>query len=141
MKHFGQLLRDAWRQSWEFERAEEPLRGAHLAAEEAARHPKHSCQLISLPGAVRVRADRPPDGRPSVTEEHILAPTSDPRETIDWLKWRGYRGVLVTASVYDAGSMFGYTPGALLFGRKNEIVKIAEVGDVLTWDGTDIQVR
>jgi hypothetical protein len=69
----------------------------------------------------------------SVHEEHIIAPTVEPQETVAWLRWRGYR-VVVAPGFRDQAA-------GVVFSRRNEPAFIAVVGDVLVWDGQDVRVQ
>lgn len=67
-------------------------------------------------------------------EIFIIAPDDDPSETVKWLEWRGYRGVVTASAV--PGLM-----AVVLFSRKNEPVMMAQVGDVLVCQSGLIRVQ
>jgi hypothetical protein len=67
-----------------------------------------------------------------VRETHILTPLGDPTETVAWLKWRGYRAA-ISSSAFSKPGVF--------FGRKNQPLLLAQVGDVLVWDGQNVVIE
>lgn len=58
---------------------------------------------------------------------------TDPIEdSIGWLNAKGYSAVVVAA---------GFGPGAMLYARPNEPVRMVMVGQTLIWDGIGVQVK
>lgn len=56
-------------------------------------------------------------------DAHTITPHGDPRETVNWAVWRGYRAIVISDSLSGTGG--------LLLGRKNEPAILAVIGDVL----------
>jgi hypothetical protein len=71
--------------------------------------------------------------RQAVVETHLIAPFTQPIETLEWLRWRGYRGVATLVP--------GLSGGGLVFSKKNEPAYVANVGDTLIWDGEKVTVQ
>lgn len=87
----------------------------------------------------------------TVDDRHVIAPAGMQEDTLAWLEGRGYRTALVNPSYQPLevpgmpGPYFGGTkvvgkPG-VLYGRKNEPMFLAQVGDVLVWDGCCVKVE
>lgn len=86
-------------------------------------------------------------------ETHLIDPSIHPKETLDWLEDHGYRCVAVypKREPKDFLPAFGGEPimsgwemvgkSGVLFGRKNEPVFLAQVGEVLVWDGICVKVE
>ncbi len=66
------------------------------------------------------------------TETHIIAPTVLLQETINWLRWRGYRVIGM--------SVPGMAIGGIAFGKKNQPAMVAVVGDILEYDGEHVTI-
>jgi hypothetical protein len=90
----------------------------------------------------------------TVREKHTLTPSGDLKETVEWLEWRGYRCAVsepyktplnsVPAIHAPGNYVLGYTQVGkmgVLFGRKNEPLFLAQVGDVLVWDGQNVTIQ
>lgn len=88
-----------------------------------------------------------------VRETYTLTPTGDPKETVEWLEWRGYRVAIIppfklprsylpVANGSPMPSGFETVSKAgVLFGRKNQPMYLAQVGDVLIWDGQNVVIE
>ena len=90
----------------------------------------------------------------TVDDRHVITPAGRTEETLAWLEGRGYRAGLVSPS-YEAAeySMSGSPPGpfmggmklvgkaGVVFGKKNEPVIIAQIGDVLVYDGDTVSIE
>jgi len=88
----------------------------------------------------------------TVDNRHVIAPAVMMEETLAWLEGRGYRTAIVSPSYEPLsipgganGQFFGGTkvvgkPG-VLYGRRNEPLFLAQVGDVLVWDGFCVKVE
>lgn len=88
----------------------------------------------------------------TVDNRHVIAPAGMMEETLAWLEGRGYRAALVLPSNQPMEVPFGsrgltYSgtkavgkPG-VLYGRKNEPLFLAQVGDVLVWDGIGVKIE
>lgn len=87
----------------------------------------HFLQLLRL-----LEEDEPEPEQPRVLETHTVAPHIEPRETLEWLRWRGYRVVL---------AHYPGVQGGLVFGRKNEPAYVVVVGDTLIWDGEKVVIK
>jgi hypothetical protein len=73
------------------------------------------------------------DRRVKLMETHVIAPYNQPIETIEWLRWRGYRVMVSGTSGTPASSV--------VFGRKNEAAYVAVLGDTLVWDGEKVVIQ
>lgn len=62
---------------------------------------------------------------------HMLSVDTPIKDTVAWLRYRGYRVV----GAYREGVM----PG-IVFGRKNGPATVAVVGDILEYDGMNVVV-
>ncbi len=83
---------------------------------------------------------------------HVITPSGHPKETVEWLEWRGYRAAVITPFreakefLPSLGGPFvsGYEnvgKAGVMYGRKNEPLFLAQVGDVLVWDGFCVKVE
>jgi hypothetical protein len=66
-------------------------------------------------------------------EKHLIARFTQPIETLEWLRQRGYRGVATLVP--------GISGGGLIFSKKNEPAYLANVGDTLIWDGEKVVIQ
>lgn len=93
----------------------------------------HTLQLFHLLKGVDAPAPEPePETSVDTTETHIIAPGFLFKETVDWLRWRGYRVV--------ATSTPGMAVGGVVFGKKNQPAMVAVVGDILEYDGEIVTI-
>lgn len=75
-------------------------------------------------------------------ERHVLIPMGNVKETVAWLEWRGYRCAVVTPMTVDTAMGSEYVGKAgVLFSKKNEPAVLAQVGDVLEYDGDAIWIE
>jgi hypothetical protein len=89
----------------------------------------------------------------AVPETHTLTPAVSIKDTVEWLEWRGYKVALIQPiqqSMEIPQSVHGPYPFAgvglvgksgVIFGRKNEPLILAQVGDVLVWDGQNVTIQ
>ncbi len=79
---------------------------------------------------------------------HVITPSGHPKETLEWLEWRGYRAAVVQPVIQEV--MFPGIPATgaemigkagVVFGRKNHPLVLAQVGDVLVWDGSHVTIE
>lgn len=88
----------------------------------------------------------------TVDHRHVIVPAGMMEETLAWLEGRGYRTALVLPSRQDIefplgahGPLLGGTKMVgkvgVLYGRKNEPLSLAQVGDVLVWDGICVKIE
>lgn len=88
----------------------------------------------------------------TVDSKHTITPAGTMEDTLAWLEGRGYRTavaqpVCVPLDIpgedgqrFFGGSKLIGKPG-VLYGRRNEPLFLAQVGDVLVWDGTCVKVE
>jgi hypothetical protein len=88
----------------------------------------HFRQLLRL-----LEGDEPEAEPPRILGTHTVAPHIQVMETVEWLRWRGYRVV--------ATAVPGTVINGFVFGRKNEPAYIVAVGDTLIWDGEKVVIK
>lgn len=84
---------------------------------------------------------------------HTIAPETLLRDTVEWLEQWGYRAAFVDPHRDPTRSLpvIGGAPivtgwetvakAGVLYGRKNEPLFLAQVGDVLLWNGYTIMIE
>lgn len=75
-------------------------------------------------------------------ERHVLTPSGDVKETVAWLEWRGYRCAVVQPMKVPTylGTEYVGKPG-VLFSKKGDPLVLAQIGDVLEYDGETVTIE